>query len=271
MLKHLLNMTPECVDLPYRPLWGHADATILIDNVTKTTRTSNDKKRANGMKCGCVLAALGTRTVRAVTRSDNMNATTLAATTAAALLLAGCSTVLDGFGSASSSASSPVESAKITPAPTGSVESSAVPAAQPAYGAAAATASAAVTPKPSTAANAVALTAPPAATAPGGVAYAEPGAARTQLAGKWTFTWDGGQKSCPVTLSTSQGMSGLAASADLSCPNDIFMTKGWDMWGNEIVLQNHLGKVTARLQPAGGGRFDGVATADGGKITMVRL
>ncbi len=141
-----------------------------------------------------------------------MNATTLAATTAAALLLAGCSTVLDGFGSASNSSPSPMENAQITPAPTGSVESSAVPAAQPAYGAAAATAGAAVTPKPSTANNSVALTAPPAATAPGGVAYAEPGAARSQLAGKWTFTWDGGQKSCPVTLSTSQGMSGLAAS-----------------------------------------------------------
>jgi hypothetical protein len=128
-----------------------------------------------------------------------------------------------------------------------------------------------VTPKPSTANNSVALNPPPAATAPGGVAYAEPGAARSQLAGKWNFSWDGGQKTCPVTLSTSQGMSGLAAAADLSCPNDIFMTKGWDMWGNELVLQNHLGKVTARLQPAGGGRYDGVATADGGKITMVRL
>ncbi|MDF2994617.1 MAG: hypothetical protein K0R27_254 [Xanthobacteraceae bacterium] len=200
-----------------------------------------------------------------------MNATTLAATSAAALLLAGCSTVLDGFGSASNSSPSPMENAQITPAPTGSVESSAVPAARPTYGAGAATAGAAVTPKPSTANNSVALNPPPAATAPGGVAYAEPGAARSQLAGKWNFSWDGGQKTCPVTLSTSQGMSGLAAAADLSCPNDIFMTKGWDMWGNELVLQNHLGKVTARLQPAGGGRYDGVATADGGKITMVRL
>lgn len=201
-----------------------------------------------------------------------MKATTLAAISAAALLLAGCSTVLDGFGSASNSSPSPMESAQITPAPTGSVESSSVPAPQPVYGASASTATNAVTPRPGTVnANAVSLNPPPAATAPGGVAYAEPGAARAQMAGKWTFTWDGGQKSCPVTLSTSQGMSGLAAAADLSCPNDIFMTKGWDMWGNELVLQNHLGKVTARLQPSGDGRFDGVATADGGKIAMVRL
>lgn len=200
-----------------------------------------------------------------------MNATAIAATSAVALLLAGCSTVLDGFGTSSSSSPSPMENAAITPAPTGSVESSAVPAPQPATGASAATASAAVTPKPSETNNSVAINPLPAATAPGGVAYAEPGATRTQLAGSWSFAWDEGQKSCPVTLSTSQGMSGFAASADLSCPNDIFMTKGWDMWGNELVLQNHLGKVTARFKPAGDGRYDGVSTADGGRITMVRL
>ncbi|MFD2031300.1 protease inhibitor Inh/omp19 family protein [Ancylobacter dichloromethanicus] len=112
--------------------------------------------------------------------------------------------------------------------------------------------------------------APPPATAPGGVAYAEPGAARTQLAGTWKYGWDNGQKSCNVTLSTDRGMSGFAATADVDCPNDIFMTKGWDVWGNEIVLQNHVGKVTARLQPAGTGQYDGVATGDGAKVTLTR-
>jgi hypothetical protein len=43
MLNGLLNMTLESADLPYRPRWGHADATILIDKVTKTTRTRNEK------------------------------------------------------------------------------------------------------------------------------------------------------------------------------------------------------------------------------------
>lgn len=195
-----------------------------------------------------------------------MKFTVAATTTAVAVLLGGCSTVLDGFGGSSPS---PVETSQITPAPSGSVESSPVAApGVPSYGATATSAAAAVTPRATTAST-VALS-PPAATAPGGVAYAEPGAARTQLAGTWTYAWDNGQKQCRVTLSTDRGMTGFAANADVDCPNDIFMTKGWDVWGNDIVLQNHLGKVTARLQPASGGQYDGTATADGGKITLTR-
>ncbi|WP_029349323.1 protease inhibitor Inh/omp19 family protein [Bosea sp. 117] len=195
-----------------------------------------------------------------------MNAFSIATMSVAALLVAGCSTSLEGFGS-SKTASSEVGNS-ITPAPTTSVESSPVPAPQAATGAAASTAAAAVTPR--TADNSVALNPPPSATAPGGVAYAEPGAARTQLAGTWTFAWDEGRKTCPVTLTTDRGMSGFSATADVTCPNDIFMTKGWDVWGNDIVLQNHVGKVTVRLQPAGGGRYDGVATGDGGKVSLIR-
>ncbi|GLK70366.1 protease inhibitor Inh/omp19 family protein [Ancylobacter dichloromethanicus] len=194
-----------------------------------------------------------------------MKFTAVVITSVTAVLLGGCSTVLDGFGDSSSKA---VETSQITPAPSGSIVSSPVPA-PTTYGASAATAAAAVTPTAPGTASQVAL-APPPATAPGGVAYAEPGAARTQLAGTWKYGWDNGQKSCNVTLSTDRGMSGFAATADVDCPNDIFMTKGWDVWGNEIVLQNHVGKVTARLQPAGTGQYDGVATGDGAKVTLTR-
>ena len=194
-----------------------------------------------------------------------MKFSAVVATTATALLMGGCSTVLDGFPGTNAA---PMETSQITPAPSGSVETSPVPApGMPATGASAATAADAVTPRQP--ASQVAL-APPPATAPGGVAYTEPGATRTQLAGTWKYGWDNGQKSCKVTLSTDRGMSGFAANADVDCPNDIFMTKGWDVWGNEIVLQNHLGKVTARLQPAGSGQYDGVATGDGGKVTLTR-
>ncbi|MDQ0509985.1 protease inhibitor Inh/omp19 family protein [Ancylobacter amanitiformis] len=190
---------------------------------------------------------------------------TFVATASMAVLLGGCSTTLDGFGGAQATASA--DPSPITPAPSGSIVSAPVPALEGTYGATAATAAAAVTPR--AAATPVALS-PPAATAPGGVAYAEPGAARTQLAGVWNFAWDSGQKTCKVTLSTTRGMSGFAANADVGCPNDIFMTKGWDVWGNDIVLQNHLGKVTARLQPAGAGQYDGATTADGSKISLTR-
>ncbi|MCK0196147.1 AprI/Inh family metalloprotease inhibitor [Ancylobacter sp. 6x-1] len=187
---------------------------------------------------------------------------------AGALAIGGCSTSLDGFGPSAKATASPVADADpITPAPSLSVETSAVPAPT---GASAQTASAAVTPRETAqAAQSVALSPPP-ATAPGGVAYADPGATRSQLAGTWTYVWDNGQKTCPLTLSTDRGMSGFAASADVSCPNDIFMTKGWDVWGNDIVLQNHVGKVTARLQPSGSGHFDGVATTDGTKVALNR-
>lgn len=196
-----------------------------------------------------------------------MKFTTVVVTSATALLLGGCSTVLDGFGE---KGSNPVETSQITPAPSGSVESSPMTApTATAYGASATTAADAVTPTTHTPATQVALTPPP-ATAPGGVAYAEPGAARTQLAGTWNYRWDNGEKSCKVTLSTDRGMSGFAANADVDCPNDIFMTKGWDVLGNAIVLQNHVGKVTARLQPAGDGQYDGVATSDGARVTLTR-
>lgn len=195
-----------------------------------------------------------------------MHIPAIAATAAVALLLGGCSTVLSGIGEP---AATPVATNEITPAPSGSIESSPVAApTPPTYGASAATASAAVTPRQPE--STVALTPPP-ATAPGGVAYAEPGTTRTQLAGQWNFIWDNGQKSCAVKLSTDRGMSGFAADADVSCPNDIFMTKGWDVWGNEIVLQNHVGKVTARLHPVGGNRYEGIVTGDGGKVSLARL
>ncbi|GAB4068414.1 protease inhibitor Inh/omp19 family protein [Ancylobacter sonchi] len=196
-----------------------------------------------------------------------MKITALAAVSATALLLAGCSTALDGFGEHKTAA---VDANAITPAPTGSVESAPVPSPAP-TGATAATAGDAVTPRQQSAAAAttVPLT-QPGASAPGGVAYAEPGATRTQLAGNWSYSWDNGAKSCKLNLSTERGMSGFAANADVGCPNDIFMTKGWDVWGNEIVLQNHLGKVTARLQPAGDGHYDGVATGDGAKVSLSR-
>ncbi|GLK85995.1 protease inhibitor Inh/omp19 family protein [Ancylobacter defluvii] len=195
-----------------------------------------------------------------------MKFTAVAAVSATAILLAGCSTALDGFGEHKTAA---VDANTITPAPTGAVESAPVPSPVP-TGASAATAGDAVTPRDTTsAATSVPLT-QPAAAAPGGVAYAEPGATRTQLAGNWSFSWDNGAKSCKLTLSTERGMSGFAANADVGCPNDIFMTKGWDVWGSEIVLQNHLGKVTARLQPAGNGHYDGVATGDGAKVSLSR-
>ena len=195
-----------------------------------------------------------------------MKFTAVAAVSATAILLAGCSTALDGFGEHKTAA---VDANTITPAPTGAVESAPVPSPAP-TGASASTAGDAVTPRnTASAATSVPLT-QPAAAAPGGVAYAAPGATRTQLAGSWSFSWDNGAKSCKLILSTERGMSGFAANADVGCPNDIFMTKGWDVWGSEIVLQNHLGKVTVRLQPAGNGHYDGVATGDGAKVSLSR-
>ena len=195
-----------------------------------------------------------------------MNIQALAATTAIAVMLGGCSTELGSFGGSSSP--SPSEISQVTPAPSGSVVSAPVPAPLGQTGASAATAAAAVTPRT---AHETPVAMAPSAPATGGAAYAEPGAARTQLAGSWDYRWDAGQKSCKIILSTDRGMNGFAANADVGCPNDIFMTKGWDVWGNEIVLQNHLGKVTARLKPAGSGHYDGVATGDGAQVALTRI
>ncbi|QRG08733.1 protease inhibitor Inh/omp19 family protein [Xanthobacter dioxanivorans] len=176
-----------------------------------------------------------------------------------ALALCGCSTELDGFGAKPSA----VAGNRVLAAPTGAVESA--PAPENVSTATAETATGAITPR--TAANNVPLT-PPTAN-PGGNAYA-PSAAQGQLSGAWSFSWDSGRNVCPVRLGTDRGLSGLSAQADVSCPSEIFMTKGWDMMGSDIVLQNHQGKVTARLQPSGPNRYVGVIADTGQQVALSR-
>lgn len=193
-------------------------------------------------------------------------ATTLAAG-GLAVALAGCSTELGGLGNKTAA----VEPNRVMTAPTGSVETSSIPAptatasvpdeSRPAV----ASAADAITPRNT--ANNVPLTPPPAN--PGAVAYA-PSAAKEQLSGAWTFSWDNGRNTCPVTLSTTRGLSGMAAQADVSCPSDIFMTKGWDTMGSDLVLQNHQGKITARLQPAGPNRYVGTLGDTSQQVTLSR-
>lgn len=167
--------------------------------------------------------------------------------------LAGCSTELDGFGTKPSVA----EANRVLNAPTGSVETSPAPSTE-------AISAGAIAPR--TAAT-VPLTPPPAS--PSGSAYA-PSAAKEQLSGAWTFGWDGGRMSCPLTLTTNRGLSSMAAQADVSCPGEIFMTKGWDTMGSDIVLQNHQGKVTARLRPAGPNRYVGTLIESGQQVALSR-
>ncbi len=191
-----------------------------------------------------------------------------------AVVLAGCSTELDGFGGKPSAvAANRVDAPQPLAAPTGAVETSQVPAPAAAQAAAATeaapvrTASAADAIAPRTTANNVPLAPPPAN--PGGAAYA-PTAAKEQLSGAWSFSWDNGHSTCPVTLSTTRGLSGMSAQADVSCPSEIFMTKGWDMMGPDIVLENHQGKVTARLVPAGPNRYVGVMTDTSQQVALAR-
>ncbi len=187
-----------------------------------------------------------------------------------ALLISGCSTELDGFGTKTSA----VESARILNAPTSPIESAPMAApgsvassAPPVTGAGANTARAAVTPTATASAGNVPLTPPP--VNPGGTAYAASNT-QEQLSGAWTFSWDNGAHTCPLTLSTARGASGLSAQADISCPSEIFMTKGWDMLGSDLVLQNHVGKVTARLAPAGPNRYVGIIADNNQSIVLTR-
>lgn len=190
------------------------------------------------------------------------------------LTLAGCSTELSGFGSKPSA----VAGNSVLSAPSGTVESSALPppvtttgsvntasAAETKLPARTTTAASAI--KPSSVASNVPLT-PPTAN-PGATAYA-PSAASEQLAGAWQFKWDDGRNSCPLSLSAERGVSSLAAQADISCPGEIFMTKGWTMMGPDIILQNHQGKVTARLAPDGPNRYVGELADGSQKVALVR-
>ena len=177
----------------------------------------------------------------------------LGAAIASAVMVGGCSTELDGFGAKPSA----MDSSRVT-ASTGAVEGSAAPVGVSAAATGAITTRTAAT---------VPLTPPPAN--PGGTAYAAT-AAKEQMSGAWSFGWDNGRNTCPVMLSTTRGLNGLAAQADVSCPSEIFMTKGWDMMGPDLVLQNHQGKVTARLQPSGPNRYVGTIADTNQQVVLVR-
>lgn len=211
--------------------------------------------------------------MQSVWRKVLTRAGTASAVASVAVALAGCSTELDGFGNKPSAmAANRVDAAPPLAAPTGAVETSPAPSPTSASASTSApapvqTASAADAIAPRTSANNVPLAPPPAN--PGGAAYA-PTAAKEQLSGAWTFSWDNGRNSCPVTLSTARGLSGMSAQADVSCPSEIFMTKGWDMMGSDLVLENHQGKVTARLRPSGPNRYVGVLEDNNQQVVLTR-
>ncbi len=195
--------------------------------------------------------------------------------TLSGLALAGCSTELSGFGSKPSAVagntvlsapSGTVETAALPPPPVTTTGSIPAPAPiQTTLPGRTTTAASAITPNSVT--SNVPLT-PPAAN-PGANAYAA-SATDGQLAGAWQFKWDDGRNSCPLKLSAERGISSLAAQADISCPGEIFMTKGWSMMGSDIVLQNHQGKITARLSPDGPNRYAGELVADNQKVVLSR-
>ncbi len=124
---------------------------------------------------------------------------------------------------------------------------------RPATGATASSAGAAVTPR--TVASNVPLTPAPGQSVRQRLCA---GSTREQLAGAWTLAWDAGQHTCPVTLTTDRGASGLAARADVSCPSEIFMTKGWDVMGSEHRAAGSRGQDHRPPAAHGPNRYTGI-------------
>jgi hypothetical protein len=192
----------------------------------------------------------------------------------------------DGFRTAQRA--NPPAPAPLTPAPTGEVESSALPppgggtdaalspppAGQPPYYPGQA-------PNPGTVATAPGAypAAPPpnvAGANPGlpaprntaSVGPTQPAAApsRTALIGNWSVAEAAGNK-CRITLSSAPKLD-LYGAGTSGCQNkDLQRVNAWELAGSEVILYEPGGGVVARLRQSGGG-YAGSTTKSGAPVTL---
>lgn len=112
----------------------------------------------------------------------------------------------------------------------------------------------------------VATNAPPATAAPAAPAVSG-SLGRTDLLGGWTIASSG--ESCQLFMTLTSWTGGYRASTR-GCSSDTLKSiSAWNLQGQQVVLAGQGGTPVARLQSAGGSRFDG-ATEGGGPVSFYR-
>lgn len=90
---------------------------------------------------------------------------------------------------------------------------------------------------------------------------------RTDLLGGWTIASSG--DSCQLFMTLTSWTGGYRASTR-GCNSDVLKSiSAWNLEGKQVVLAGQGGSPVARLQSAGGARFDG-QTNGGGPVSFYR-
>lgn len=92
-------------------------------------------------------------------------------------------------------------------------------------------------------------------------------AAPPNLAGRWTFSAEGGA-SCAMNFAAAQGAEG-GIRPEGGCPGNFYTSRKWSFEDDGLVIHDHTGAPLARLRTASSGRFEGQATT-GQPVTLRR-
>jgi Protease inhibitor Inh len=91
---------------------------------------------------------------------------------------------------------------------------------------------------------------------------------RTDLLGGWTIAASG--DSCQLFMTLTSWTGGYRASTR-GCNSELLKSiSAWNLQGSQVVLASQGGTEVARLNPAGGSRFDGQSVPSGAPVSFYR-
>lgn len=90
---------------------------------------------------------------------------------------------------------------------------------------------------------------------------------RTDLLGGWTIA--SGADSCQLFMTLTSWTGGYRASTRGCSSDPLKSISAWNLEGTQVVLSGQGGSPIARLQSAGGSRFNG-STSGGGSVSFYR-
>jgi len=93
---------------------------------------------------------------------------------------------------------------------------------------------------------------------------------RSEIAGDYVLFEDGGNRECDLSLSNQKSFGKYSAKAGVQCSGDMFMSKSWALMGEELVIKNHMGKISARLVYIGDDAWHGFSVGNGEEIILAR-
>jgi hypothetical protein len=96
---------------------------------------------------------------------------------------------------------------------------------------------------------------------------AKPAAPPPEIAGRWTFSAEGGS-ACAMNFGAPQGPEGTIR-PEGGCPGNFYTSRKWTFEDSGLVIRDHNSSALARLRSASPSRYEGQATG-GQPVTLTR-